>query len=79
MHFGELLQNKRRRLHISAQELADRSGVSRSYITLIENNKRLPSKSVIPKIASALEVKVNIVINWYLEDLRSKLKDQLGE
>ena len=74
MQFGELLQNKRKRLRISAQELADRSGVSRSYITLIENNQRLPSRNVIPKIANALDIKVNIVVNWYLEDLRTKMR-----
>ena len=75
MRFGEQLRLEREKHELSAQTLAESCGISRSYITLIENGKRLPGKKVIPKIALALHVKTNIVINWYLEDLREKLKN----
>jgi transcriptional regulator with XRE-family HTH domain len=73
MLFGERLYEERKKNHLSAEELAKLCGISRSYITLIENKKRLPSKKVIPKLATALRIKTNILINWYLEDLREKL------
>lgn len=74
MLFGARLRTERKKHKLSAEMLAEFCGISRSYITLIENGKRLPSKKIIPKIAEALHVKTNIVINWYLEEIREKLQ-----
>lgn len=74
MLFGERLYTERKKNNLSAEELSKACGVSRSYITLIENNKRLPSKKIIPKLAEVLHIKTNIVIDWYLEDIRGKLQ-----
>ena len=74
MLFGERLLIERKKNNLSAQELAEACGVSRSYITLIENKKRLPGKEVISKIARALHLETNVIINWYLEDVRAKLQ-----
>lgn len=73
MSFGERIRTARKKKNLSTQALADECGVARSYITLIENNKRLPGRKVIPKLAEALNVKTNIIVNWYLEDIRKKL------
>jgi len=74
MIFGNQLFVKRKKLKLSTEALAIACGISRSYVTLIENGKRMPSKKIIPKIAEALEVHTDDVINWYLEDVREKLK-----
>jgi len=74
MLFGEHLRTARKKKELSAEELAKACGIARSYITLIENGKRLPSKKVIPKLSLALDVKRHIVINWYLEEVREKLQ-----
>jgi len=74
MLFGERLYKERKRNKLSAEQLAKACGISRSYITLIENKKRLPGRKVIPKLASALKLKTNVIINWYLEDIREKLE-----
>jgi transcriptional regulator with XRE-family HTH domain len=76
MLFGEYLLLKRKELNLSTYKLAEKCGVSRSYITLMENGRRLPGKKVITKIAKALKVETNIVINWYLEDVRQKLEKE---
>ena len=73
MLFGERLRNERKKNNLSAQTLSELCGVARSYITLIENGKRLPGKKVIPKIAQALNINRTNVVNWYLEDLKQKL------
>jgi len=73
MLFGKRLRIEREKRELSAQSLAEIAGVSRSYITLIENGKRLPSRKVIHKMTLALKVKTNVIVNWYLEDLREKL------
>jgi transcriptional regulator with XRE-family HTH domain len=74
MIFGIKIKKERVKAKLSALSLANLCGVSRSYITLIENGKRLPGKKIIPKIASALKIKTNVIINWYLEDMREKLQ-----
>jgi len=74
MLFGKKLYTERKKNNLSSDALAKLCGVSRSYITLMENGKRLPGKKIIPKIAKALQIKTNIVVNWYLEDLREKLE-----
>lgn len=73
MLFGARLLIERKKRKLSAETLAKDCGISRSYITLMENGKRMPGKKIIPKIAEALNMKTNIVINWYLEDFREKL------
>ena len=74
MSFGKRLFEERKKNKLSAEELARLCGISRSYITLMEGGHRLPGKKIIPKIATALNIKINILINWYLEDLREKLQ-----
>jgi transcriptional regulator with XRE-family HTH domain len=74
MLFGDRLYKERKKHNLSAEELAQACGISRSYITLIENGKRLPGRKINPLLAVALHLKTNIIINWYLEDVREKLQ-----
>ena len=73
--FGEQLRKERRKKGLTALAIAKSCGVSRSYITLIENGQRLPGKKNISKIAVALGVKTGVVLNWYLEDISQKVKE----
>lgn len=74
MKFGQRLRTERKKKALSTQAFATMCGVSRSYITLIENGKRQPGKKILPDIAQALEIKTHTVINWYLEDIRESLE-----
>lgn len=71
--FSEQLKKERTKRGLTAQELADLCGISRSYITLIEGGSRMPGKKNIPKIAAALHLKTTVVLNWYLEDIRVRM------
>ena len=73
MSFAKNLRLRRKKLDLSTEELARRVHVSRSYITLLENGKRLPGKTLIPKIARALRLEKSIVVGWYLADQKEKL------
>lgn len=73
MSFSEEFSTQRKKLNLSQEEVGKKIGVSRTYITLIENGKRLPGKKHLLKIAEALEVKKYTVINWYLQNLREQL------
>lgn len=74
MEFAKNLRNQRQKLGLTAAELASRLGVSRSYISLIENNKRLPGKSLLSRIAYELNLDIDMLVNWYLESIRSGIK-----
>ncbi len=74
MVFGDRLRTERKKQHLSAEALATICGISRSYITLIENGTRRPGKKVLPKIADGLKIKNSVIINWYLEDIKEKLQ-----
>ena len=74
MTFGERIYKERKKKKLSAQQLADACGLSRSYITLIENDHRRPGKKILRIVAESLDIKHSVLINWYLEDLRKKLE-----
>lgn len=75
--FGEQLRKERQKQRLTAEKVAKASGISRSFMTLIENNKRLPSRKKIPKIAATLKIKTGTVLNWYLEDMSRKIHNDL--
>lgn len=62
MKFAENLRAKRENLGLTTEELANRVHVSRSYITLLENGKRSPGKTILPKIARALRLEKSVVV-----------------
>jgi transcriptional regulator with XRE-family HTH domain len=72
--FGENLRLERKKQNLTVQVVAEKCGTSRSYITLIENGKRLPRKKILLKIAVALHLKTSTVLNWYLEDISQKIQ-----
>lgn len=56
---GGRIRHFRDKLGISASELADIVGVSQSYISHFENNRRVPPLKTLEKIAKALKVTVD--------------------
>jgi transcriptional regulator with XRE-family HTH domain len=72
--FGTQLKKERRKQGLTAETVAIACGISRSYITLIENGQRLPGKKKISKIAVALGIQTGVVLNWYLEDISHKIQ-----
>ena len=72
--FGEQLRKERQKQGLTAEKIAKACGISRSYITLIENSKRNPGEKLLSKLADALHLKMGTVLNWYLEDISQKIK-----
>ena len=75
--FGKHLREERKRQSLTAETLAKTCGISRSYIALIENEKRFPGKKILPRLATALNIKTTIVLNWYLEDISNEMQKNL--
>lgn len=51
---GQLVQRLRKKAGLSQETLADRAGLHRTYISLLERGLRMPSLGVVQKLAAAL-------------------------
>jgi len=56
LRFGENVRLLRARLHVTQEELAYRSDVHRTQMTLIESGRRLPRADTLLRLAAGLEV-----------------------
>lgn len=62
MRLGKAIKICREQKGISRVDLAESTGLSISYISLLENNKRDPNLSKVEKIAKALGVPTSILL-----------------
>ncbi len=78
---GNRLKKRRKELGFTQKEVAGKSGISVSYLNLIENNRRDISGKILKNIASALELNVNqltgIADERLLQDLIDIANDPL--
>ena len=57
MNYGKLIKKKRTELGIKQKEMAKDIGISTPYLSNIETNKKIPSKTLASKIEDFLEKK----------------------
>lgn len=62
MEIGHALKICRSAKKLSLDELAERAGLSQSYLSMIESGKREPTLSSIEKVAKALGVPTPILL-----------------
>ena len=55
--FGDVLQALRQARKLTQEELAFRSGLDRTYISLLERGRRVPTIDTLFKLSRSLEVK----------------------
>ena len=53
--FGSLVRRRRHTAGLGQEALADKAGLHRTHVSLLERGKRMPSLQVIKKLADALE------------------------
>ena len=56
--FGQKVKLLRKAKELSQEDLADKSGLNRPYISAIEQGKRNVSLEVVEKLAVALEIEI---------------------
>lgn len=67
---GDVIKGIRENSNLEIKDIAERTGLSAAYISMIENNIRTnPSTKALNKIASALEVSIN---DFFLDTEDSK-------
>ncbi len=60
-HFGAAVRQHRMLVRISQEELAERAGKDRTYVSGIERGRRNPSLSVMQNISDALGVDLDVL------------------
>lgn len=73
--FGEVLQELRRNRGLSQEEFGFECELHRTYISLLERGKRIPSLTTIIQLASALKVPPSEIVR----QVESRMKAEIGE
>ena len=78
---GERLKIERERKHLSKRKLAEMSGVSRTYIMMIEKGQRAgrTSADMVAKLAKALDVSPGYLMGSEEEDSKTAAQRTIGE
>jgi transcriptional regulator with XRE-family HTH domain len=69
--FADVLRQLRERAGLSQEALADKSGLDRTYISLLERAQRQPTLKTLARLADALGIS--------LAALSKKVEDRLNE
>lgn len=68
VRFGAAIRSRRKELGMSQDELSNRSGLARSYITEVETSNRNISLFNIGRLARALYVPISVLFSEYGAD-----------
>ena len=63
--FGKAIRRRRRELDLSQEQLAEKAGLHRNYISGIESGTRNPSLKNIQKLAKALGISISALFAEY--------------
>lgn len=70
--FGIIMKQHRKELKLSQEEIADLSGLDRTFISLLERAQRQPSLNTIISIARSLQIEAHVLVkeveNMIMED-----------
>lgn len=77
MKIGEILKKLRFLYSVSAKDLAHGIGISPSYLSEIENNKKTPSLEVLNKYSQVFEIKVSTIMLMAEDYNENKSKPEL--
>ena len=53
--FGQMIRRRRLALDLGQEALADKAGLHRTHVSLLERGKRMPTLQVVKKLAAALD------------------------
>lgn len=74
MNLSQELRNRRNELNLTLRQLAEKTGISHTHISEIENEKCVPSFDTAMKLAKALDINPNsIIVDTYQKQLRNIL------
>lgn len=72
MSIGENIRLNRDKVGMTQDELAEKAGISRNYISDLENNRYIPSVKTLSKIAKVLNMNLDFLLEM------SEIQDKKG-
>lgn len=66
---GRTISRFREALGLSQEELADRAGIHRTYVSQLERGLKSPTLSVLIKVAKALDTKPSLLVRAFEDEL----------
>jgi transcriptional regulator with XRE-family HTH domain len=60
-YLGEALRRHRELIRLSQEDLADRAGIDRTYVSGLERGRRNPTVKVLQRLADALGVDLDVI------------------
>jgi len=72
--FGGAIRNKRLDMSLSCKDLAEKLGLTESYLSRIENNKEIPAYLLIELIERTLKIELEyrFGVSWKLSEIDKK-------
>ncbi|MGG3426904.1 helix-turn-helix transcriptional regulator [Bacillus licheniformis] len=67
---GALIKNQRCKKKLTQLELAEQTGLSRSYISDIENGRYIPGASTLTSLAICIDLDLNLLKMTEIQDKR---------
>jgi len=58
---GKIIQNQRKNKKMRQYEVSEKTGLSRNYISDIENGRYMPSVETLSKLANCLDLDLNVI------------------
>lgn len=77
--FGLALRARRERAALSKRQLAQRVGISDSYLGTLEDGEAMPSVAVLARIAEALRITPDVLLEDYGLPTRRRESEELAE
>ncbi len=78
MAIGENMRVRRKALHITQEQLAERAGLSVNYIARLEVGMRAPSLEALVSLADALSLQVSDIVSLEHERSAPSAVDQIA-
>lgn len=75
INYGAAIKRIRLELGIKQTDIAEKTGISTSYLSLVENGKAVPSLSVLKQVAEAMKIPYEIIA-WEAIDPPDNLKQE---
>jgi len=60
---GEIISRQRQESNLSQEELADRAGIHRTYVSQIERGLKSPTLAILISVAKALNTKASTILS----------------
>ena len=74
-HLGAAIRRHRELIRISQEELADRAGLDRTYVSGVERGRRNPTVKILQRLADALGSDLDVIFATARELAQAKARE----